>query len=69
MFKQNNVLFFMMVKVTIKATENGPLIVEVDGKTKAALCRCGASNNKPNCDGSHGKTGFKAKATEIKISE
>jgi len=58
-----------MAKVTIKASENGPLIVDVDGQTKAALCRCGASNNKPNCDGSHAKIGFKAKASELKILE
>ncbi len=56
-----------MGKVIIKATENGPYIVEVDGQTKAALCRCGASGNKPNCDGSHGKAGFKAEASEIKV--
>jgi len=32
-----------MTNVTIKAKENGSLIVEVDGKTTAALCRCGKS--------------------------
>jgi CDGSH-type Zn-finger protein/uncharacterized Fe-S cluster protein YjdI len=49
---------------------NGPLMVEgaleicaasgrtVARTTKTALCRCGASNDKPFCDGSHAKIGF-----------
>lgn len=56
-----------MAKVTIEATENGPLIVKADGKTVTALCRCGASNTKPNCDGSHTKIGFKAKSSKMEV--
>jgi uncharacterized Fe-S cluster protein YjdI len=38
-------------------------IVHSDGREETrigtvALCRCGASNNKPYCDGTHNKTGF-----------
>jgi CDGSH-type Zn-finger protein/uncharacterized Fe-S cluster protein YjdI len=51
---------------------NGPLLVQGNveicsgtGRTitraqKAALCRCGASGNKPFCDGSHQRIGFSA---------
>lgn len=56
-----------MAKITIKAIENGPCIIEVDGEKVAALCRCGTSNNKPHCDGSHQKIGFQAKATNIEV--
>ncbi|MGD0643084.1 MAG: CDGSH iron-sulfur domain-containing protein [Roseiarcus sp.] len=52
---------------TITVRENGPLAVhaeiEIDGKpagTRATLCRCGASANKPYCDGSHVGAGFLA---------
>ena len=56
----------------IKALINGPYQVsggvtveDATGKTIVAekdvwLCRCGASKNKPFCDGAHAKIGFKA---------
>ena len=52
-------------KVRIK--ENGPLAfhadLAIDGEPaghRATLCRCGASKNKPYCDGSHGAAAFVA---------
>ena len=59
------------LETRIEVMENGPLVfygtVKVklkDGseeeKTKTtAFCRCGASNNKPYCDGAHTNAGFK----------
>jgi CDGSH-type Zn-finger protein len=69
--------------VRIKANENGPYVIEIDSgafeverdsgketinKKAIALCRCGGSNNKPFCDGTHKKIGFTAKEAEIKIT-
>ncbi|MBS1566059.1 MAG: CDGSH iron-sulfur domain-containing protein, partial [Bacteroidetes bacterium] len=54
----------------IELRPNGPIVVHnecmiryADGRqemreAKVFLCRCGASYNKPFCDGSHKKTGF-----------
>lgn len=54
----------------VEVKKNGPLIVKggidikhADGVTESkqnitAFCRCGASKNKPFCDGSHNKIGF-----------
>ena len=53
---------------------NGPLRLEGDitildqdgkafglaGRTVVSLCRCGHSQNKPFCDGSHNKVGFES---------
>lgn len=56
----------------INPAPNGPLLVKgyftlvsSSGReswqgSQAALCRCGASNNKPFCDGQHKKVGFKS---------
>ncbi len=51
----------------IQVRENGPLAfrgaLAIDGQsigTRATLCRCGASQNKPFCDGSHKGAGFVA---------
>jgi CDGSH-type Zn-finger protein/uncharacterized Fe-S cluster protein YjdI len=51
----------------VQLRENGPLGIRaqllIDGQPvgmRAVLCRCGASKNKPYCDGSHNAIGFKA---------
>ncbi len=61
--------------VTIRLRPNGPLVVEGEfrvidqegnefplptNKPVVALCRCGASKNKPFCDGAHKSCGFAA---------
>ena len=59
-------------KVTI--LRNGPVRIEGDfeiadfegatfglaGRTAISLCRCGMSENKPFCDGSHARQGFQS---------
>ncbi|HEX3554439.1 MAG: CDGSH iron-sulfur domain-containing protein [Acidobacteria bacterium] len=63
-----------MSDVKITVMKNGPLRLEgadalqildptgqaygLGGRTALALCRCGASANKPFCDGSHNHHGF-----------
>ncbi len=52
----------------IRIYENGPYAVSADlriagdsgPRTRAVLCRCGASKRKPFCDGSHSAAGFRA---------
>jgi 3-phenylpropionate/trans-cinnamate dioxygenase ferredoxin subunit len=68
-----------MADVTIEIIKNGPYIVkgevemkDADGNSypaekRMALCRCGASTEKPFCDGTHSKIGFQA--AEKAVSE
>jgi CDGSH-type Zn-finger protein len=37
------------------------LMFGLGGRTAIGLCRCGASQNKPFCDGAHARTGFQDK--------
>ena len=59
---------------TVRLRRNGPYVIEGDDvrvvdwngheypidRRPVALCRCGASANKPFCDGTHSKIGFEA---------
>jgi CDGSH-type Zn-finger protein len=61
-----------MAATKITIANNGPIRIEGDfvivdpegqafglaGRTAISLCRCGHSENKPFCDGSHKKTAF-----------
>lgn len=57
-----------MAEVIIRSMKNGPNLVVVDGVTKLALCRCGRSDNKPLCDGTHAKAGFAADEKETAVT-
>lgn len=70
-------------QVTITVRNNGPYrvegpvrLVDADGNEytltagKAfSLCRCGASTNKPFCDGTHSKLGFQAAERAVREAE
>lgn len=62
-------------QVTITPSDDGPNMVrgpvkivdadgnewDISGRQVVALCRCGQSENKPFCDGTHSKVGFSSK--------
>ncbi len=58
----------------VRARENGPLAVQADMEIeghgacyRATLCRCGASQNKPFCDGNHNGVNFVATGEPVVI--
>jgi CDGSH-type Zn-finger protein len=68
---------------TIRVRQNGPYLVESEdavvvdwngnqyqlAKRPFALCRCGASTNKPFCDGTHSRNGFQAAEAAVPGSD
>ncbi len=73
-----------MAEVIIRVKKNGPYRVEgpvkvidwegnewdLTGKEAGfSLCRCGASINKPFCDGTHSKMGFQAAEAAVRKAE
>ncbi len=68
----------MAEPIVIRCRENGPYLLQgpakimdhlgnefviPPGKESIALCRCGQSNKKPFCDGTHRQVGFQAAQT------
>ncbi len=67
----------------ISAKKNGPVVIILDEKKKIkikkekgeeerdlqviALCRCGASQDKPFCDGKHKEINFVGEEIELEI--
>lgn len=45
---------------TIELVDANGRVHDLTGKPAFSLCRCGASTNKPFCDGTHSKIGFQA---------
>lgn len=71
----------MSEKTEVIVNPNGPLLVKgnfalkdakgqefgLGGRDLIGLCRCGASENKPFCDGSHGQAGFDSTVEAINL--
>lgn len=68
--------------VTIKVRESGPYLIrgpvtltDADGNQytiespNVALCRCGGSQTKPFCDGSHKTNGFEATERAVLVEQ
>jgi len=69
----------MPVKITAK--DNGSLRIEGDvelydgkgekydlaGRQAFSLCRCGQSDNKPFCDGTHSRCGFESQVIAVTL--
>jgi CDGSH-type Zn-finger protein len=66
----------------ITTLDNGPylvkgpvLLLDAEGnefrveRATVALCRCGGSTNKPFCDGTHSKVGFRASDRAVRQVE
>jgi CDGSH-type Zn-finger protein len=68
-------------KPTVTPSSNGPYLVKgletlrnskgekLEIKASIALCRCGASQNKPFCDGTHTKIGFSSAKLEGRVED
>jgi CDGSH-type Zn-finger protein len=70
-----------MSDVTIICRDNGPLRIagrfvirdaqgnsfDLSGRETISLCRCGASANKPFCDGAHRQSGFQSSVQATKL--
>jgi CDGSH-type Zn-finger protein len=50
----------------IKLTDADGNQYDLTGKPGISLCRCGASVNKPFCDGTHSKIGFQAAEAAVR---
>jgi CDGSH-type Zn-finger protein len=72
----------MTDQTKITALDNGPylvkgpvLLLDAEGnefraeRVTVALCRCGGSTNKPFCDGTHSKAGFRAAERAVQLEE
>ena len=72
----------LTARTEISVVDGGPLVVrgpvlvtDAEGgefrirRKTVVLCRCGASRNKPFCDGSHAEIGFRAFERAARVND
>jgi CDGSH-type Zn-finger protein len=73
---------FVGERTEIAALDNGPYLVKgpivlldaegnefITQRATVALCRCGGSQNKPFCDGTHSKVGFRVAERAVRAEQ
>ncbi len=53
----------------IELTDPAGNKIDLSSQPVFALCRCGASVNKPFCDGTHSKVGFQAAEAAVAVGK
>jgi CDGSH-type Zn-finger protein len=54
---------------SVEVLDGNGVPFDLTGKTAFSLCRCGGSANKPFCDGTHNRIGFRSAELAVKKAE
>ena len=64
---RDNGPYWVTGPITLKDASGNP--VDVSGRERVSLCRCGGSTKKPFCDGTHSKIGFQGAMAAVEKAE
>lgn len=64
---RNNGPYWVTGPITLKDADGNQ--VDISGRERVSLCRCGGSTKKPFCDGTHSKIGFQGAIAAVEAAE
>jgi len=64
---RDNGPYWVTGPITLEDANGNP--VDISGRERVSLCRCGGSTKKPFCDGTHSKIGFQGAMAAVEKAE